>query len=253
MHEALVSRMPRVSRKVNAILIAAAILIGIGLVILSLALSGVEGTTPPPADEDALQGPEAVHTAPASSSTLSQATATTTPALGRATIVGTPRATPTAQTREAVATSTPSATPSPVVSGTPRSATPLPVSTLLPGTPTLPVGGPGAATNLQSEATCSLEDPAKGVSRLSWAPAAKRGAEQRVALTTYVRGFDTGIFVTTEPLPPDRQSFVWERTGPGIIHYWWVLTLHTEGWVPSEVASFEGADCVADYAQTPSP
>jgi len=249
MHDALVFRMPRFSpeqsRRVNAVLAAVAILIGIGLVILS--------ATTQPADEGTPPEPEAVHTLPAPGSALSTATAAATPAPGQATIAATPQPTLVAHTSEIMATSTtPASTPA-ALSGTPRSATPIPVSTLMPGTPTLPVGGPGAATNLQSEATCSLEDPAKGIARLIWTPAERRGAEQRVALTTYVRGFDTGAFVTTGSLPPDQQSFVWERTGPGIIHYWWVLTLQTGGWAPSEVASFEGADCIADYAQTPPP
>ena len=132
-------------------------------------------------------------------------------------------------------------------------ATPTQLPALQTGIPMLPAGGPGAAANLQSEATCNPDDAVKGTARLSWTPSVDRGTEQRVALTTYVRGMETGAFVVTEPLSPDEQGYIWERTSPRITHYWWVLTLHAEGWVPSEVASFEGAICVSDFAQSPAP
>jgi hypothetical protein len=91
-----------------------------------------------------------------------------------------------------------------------------------------------------------VEDPSKGIAKLSWTVAESPGSEQRVAQTTYMLGFERDVFVTTEPVPPDQSTFIWEQPSPGIIHYWWVLTRHADGWVPSEVESFEGATCAVD-------
>jgi hypothetical protein len=126
------------------------------------------------------------------------------------------------------------------------------VSALPSGIPILPPGGPGAATNLQSVPICNLDFSSQGMATLTWTRSKNRGIEQRVALTTYVRGFETGAYVVVGPLPPDQQEVVWEQTNPGITHFWLVLTLHTEGWIPSEVSSFEGAVCLSDSGETTS-
>jgi hypothetical protein len=127
------------------------------------------------------------------------------------------------------------------------SETPAPAPTLPPGTPILPPGGEGAATGLNAEVGCSEIVPRTGIANLNWNAAAPSGSEQRIALTIFPDGFETGNFEVTEALPPNQSSLVWEPLEGQAIHYWRVLTLHSKGWVPSDTASFEGPTCVADY------
>jgi hypothetical protein len=112
--------------------------------------------------------------------------------------------------------------------------------------PTLPAEGPGAASNLRAEVECSLEDPSQGVAKLSWTVASTVGSEQRVDLTIY--GFEDGKFKSSESLPSDQASLVWDELSGRGIHFWRVLTLQPDGWKPSETATFEGPACVANFA-----
>jgi hypothetical protein len=111
---------------------------------------------------------------------------------------------------------------------------------------TLPPGGPGAATALVAEPDC---DPlvGEGIARLSWQPAANAGQEQRIIITIYRDGFETGNFDFSARLSPSDTSIVWDRVHGQAIHHWRVITLQSEGWVPSDTASFEGPPCVADW------
>jgi hypothetical protein len=109
------------------------------------------------------------------------------------------------------------------------------------------------ATDLQARTECSNTQLRKGIAKLSWKIASNVGSAQRVDVTIYRDGFETGKFETIGPLPPGQSSLVWERLDPGIIHYYRVLTLHTQEWVPSETASFEGPTCVADFQPRPGP
>jgi hypothetical protein len=111
--------------------------------------------------------------------------------------------------------------------------------------PVLPAGGPGAATNLDAKVECSKTELRKGIAKLSWRAASIPGREQRIAVTIY--SFDSGQFETTGPLPSDQSSYVWDQLHGQAIHFWLVLNLHENGWLPSEIASFEGPTCVADF------
>lgn len=109
-------------------------------------------------------------------------------------------------------------------------------------------GGVGAATQLSSNPRCAEAGSTTGVADLTWRPAAQPGSEQRVALTIFADGFDTGNFQVSPSLPPGAAGYTWSNTNPGGIHRWRVLTLHGDTWTPSEVASFMGATCVGDSA-----
>ena len=109
------------------------------------------------------------------------------------------------------------------------------------------------ALGLEAKAECSQTELRKGIAKLSWKVAATPGIAQRVDVSIYRDGFETGKFETVGSLPPRQSSLVWERLDPGIIHYYRVLTLHTQGWVASETASFEGPTCVADFQSKPHP
>ena len=153
-----------------------------------------------------------------------------------------------------LASASPTPTPSssheiylPVITNSTLAQSPTPVP---PDIPILPPGGPRAATNLQSEVDC--EAPGKAIARLNWTLATSPGSEQRVDVTIY--SFEGDEFESTGQLPPDQSSLVWERLRGQAIHDWRVLTLHADGWVPSETGSFEGPTCVGeDLEPTPTP
>jgi len=121
-------------------------------------------------------------------------------------------------------------------------------ATPTPDVPILPPGGLGAATNLQSMVEC--EEPGKAIAKLSWTPASSPGSIQRVDVTIY--SFEGDQFEISKPLSPDQSSLVWEQLRGQAIHDWRVLTLQSNGWVPSETASFEGPTCVGKVS-TPTP
>jgi len=105
--------------------------------------------------------------------------------------------------------------------------------------------GQQAASNLESQAGCRQDEPGKGFVDLKWTPAEHRGQEQRLQVTIYREGFESGNFQLSEALPPDRASYQWRPEGQAS-HYWRVLTRHSDGWIPSETARFAGPPCVAD-------
>jgi hypothetical protein len=119
--------------------------------------------------------------------------------------------------------------------------------------PMSPPGGPGAATGLQSDTGCKTEDPGEAFADLSWTVAEERGKEQRVAVTIFRDGFDTGNYEVSEPLDSGQNSLRWERFHGQAIHFWRVLTLHDSGWTPSETASFEGPTCIRDSDEEAPP
>lgn len=165
---------------------------------------------------------------------------------------------PPPSTQAATATATLAATPSPSETYLPlietEAATPTPTSTpsVPSDVPILPPGGPGAATNLQSTTECSTDQPREGIAHLSWTLARNPGEAQRVDVTIVRDGFERGDFQSSPTLTPDESSFAWQPTSPGLIHAWRALTLHSDGWVPSETGTFQGATCVADFV-TPAP
>jgi hypothetical protein len=113
-------------------------------------------------------------------------------------------------------------------------------------------GTPGAvlqpATSLRSSVECSQTQPRQGVAHLSWVPAGGSAAEQRVAVSIYRDGFETGKFDSSESLAPERAALDWRQLSGQAIHLWRVLTRYGDTWVASETASFEGPLCVADNA-----
>lgn len=110
----------------------------------------------------------------------------------------------------------------------------------------LPPGGPKAATNLVAKPDCDGVNPRKAIARLSWTPATKAGQEQRVVVTIFRDGFERGEFDISKVLKPGETNLVWDEIRGQAIHFWRVLTLHPEGWVPSVTARFEGPPCVSD-------
>jgi hypothetical protein len=95
------------------------------------------------------------------------------------------------------------------------------------------VGGPNAAADLKAEARC---DPVelRGIARLSWG-SAESGGEQRVDVTMFRDGFQTGRFETFGPLPANRDEVALTTGEPGISYYWRVLTETGDGWAPSKI------------------
>jgi hypothetical protein len=104
------------------------------------------------------------------------------------------------------------------------------------------------ATSLHSSVECSQTQLRQGIAHLSWVPAGASAAEQRVAVSIYRNGFETGNFDSSESLPPERAALDWRQLRGQAIHLWRVLTRYGETWVASETASFEGPLCVADNA-----
>lgn len=106
-------------------------------------------------------------------------------------------------------------------------------------------GGHSSATDLEAEARC---DPMKltATARLSWKLASPPGSQQRVDMTMFRDGFQTGKFTTTGPLPPDQTQLNLNSGEPGINYAWRVLTLTGEGWVPSETARLPWPSCPVD-------
>jgi hypothetical protein len=117
--------------------------------------------------------------------------------------------------------------------------------------PILEPGGPGAATNLQSEIDCSPVERRRGLARLQWTPAEEPGTAQQIAVTIFKDGFETGQFERSERLPPRQSSLVFEDVQGQALHRWRVLTLQPAGWVPSETARFEGPTCLFDVIEEP--
>lgn len=149
-------------------------------------------------------------------------------------------------TPRTVRSSTVSPSPSPSPNLTPSSSqspAPSPTTPSLGG-PVLVAGGKRAASNLESQSGCSDDELGKGFVDLKWTPATQRGQEQKLQVTIYREGFETGNFQTSEALSPGRPSYRWSRVEGQAIHYWRVLTRHSDGWIPSETAKFEGPSCV---------
>lgn len=121
--------------------------------------------------------------------------------------------------------------------------------TVPPDRPILEPGGPGAATDLRAMAEC--EQPGLPVAELTWTVAEERGEAQRVDVTIY--SFEEGQFQSSQLLPPGQSTLRWYDLNGQAIHFWRVLTLHPEGWVPSDLGGFAGPTCVGRPPGTPTP
>ena len=113
--------------------------------------------------------------------------------------------------------------------------------------PPIPSGGPGAATELSAEAQC--EQPGKPIARLTWTPAGSPGSEQVVQMTVF--SFEPEEYRSSKQLSPEQSSLEWETLSGQASHHWRVLTRQEEGWVSSEISSFEGPTCVGPTPRPP--
>jgi hypothetical protein len=137
----------------------------------------------------------------------------------------------------------------PVFSSTSISRTTSPPTVQIGKSPTgmiLAPGGPGAASGLVAELACGSTDPSQELLNLRWQPASSPGAAQLVEMTIFSEKFDDGRYDASSTLSPDQSTVVWDRVAPGAVHFWRVLTLHDQGWIPSAVARFTPGACIAD-------
>jgi hypothetical protein len=103
-----------------------------------------------------------------------------------------------------------------------------------------------AATRLRSATACSNSEPGRAVANLSWKPALEHGSGQRVIVTIFPNGFDTGRFDRSPLLAPTRSHIQWPRVNGQAIHFWRVLTRHGRKWTATITARFRARACVAD-------
>jgi hypothetical protein len=122
----------------------------------------------------------------------------------------------------------------------------LPPAPRLPrGVPVTAVGGPGAATKLESSIACSSTEKGLAVATLHWRAAHKRGFAQRVVVSIYFHGLERGRPEASAPLSRKRHAFRWYRVHGRAVHYWRILTRHSDGWHASQTLTFTGPTCVS--------
>ncbi|MGB5660693.1 MAG: hypothetical protein WBO54_14525 [Thermoanaerobaculia bacterium] len=131
--------------------------------------------------------------------------------------------------------------------------------------------GPGAAQDLAVEAECSQTEIGWADVVFSWSMPEGAFARQRLDVTSYRNGFELGeyeLFVRPTPKydPPYRKesedsapeqeaeevfqpriTMMLQAIEPGGNDFWRVLTLTSDGWVPSEVARVELPVCPVDF------
>jgi hypothetical protein len=94
-------------------------------------------------------------------------------------------------------------------------------------------GDTNVATDLNAEARCNLTG-SKATGRLVWKPTSAAGNQQRVDITMFRDGFETGNFKSIGPFPAGTADIKLDTGEPGIHYYWRVSTLTREGWIPSK-------------------
>jgi hypothetical protein len=115
----------------------------------------------------------------------------------------------------------------------------------------LSAGGARAASGLQAVSGCSEADLRAEIVELRWALADQPGSAQRIDVTIFSELFADGRYESSPLLVADQSSFQWVRVSPGAVHFWRVLTLHADGWIPSETARFTPGACIGDYVSPP--
>ncbi len=116
-----------------------------------------------------------------------------------------------------------------------------------PGSASGATSGPVAmATNLSAEIFCDPAISNRGLAEFRWTPADPPGQEQRIEITIFKRGFETGAFEESKPVSPDDDVFVFESVQGQAVHRWRVVTVGAAGETVSETARFEGPLCVDD-------
>ena len=111
-------------------------------------------------------------------------------------------------------------------------------------------GGPGAAANLSDSSRCSETKLRTGEVFLTWTPSSS-GVAQRVDISRFRDGFETGTYETSGPLPQSRTATAIEGPEPGIRYYWRVLTSTGGVWASSLVERFEAPTCASDLTILP--
>ncbi len=146
-----------------------------------------------------------------------------------------------------------SVTASPPAAPSASSPVSSPMTSGAPDETVLPAGGPQAASGLQAKSGCSATEPRTETLELQWVLAKQPGTAQRIDVTIYSELFDDGRYDSSPLLSADQTSFAWDGVSPGAVHFWRVLTLHADGWAPSETARFTPGACIGDYVSSPSP
>lgn len=102
------------------------------------------------------------------------------------------------------------------------------------------------ATELAAQVKCSDLERFKSIAQLSWRPAENAGDEQRIDVTIFKDGFETGKYESSKALPPEESSYLFQDVKGQALHRWRVVTLTGNDTIFSETARFEGVVCVGD-------
>lgn len=108
-----------------------------------------------------------------------------------------------------------------------------------------------AASALQVHGDCDRVNAGLPLARFSWTAAKGYSSRQRVDITPYRGGFDSGKFQTIGVTKGKNPILVWRGGEAGINYYWRVLTATPAGWVASETARYEVPTCPVDF-ETPA-
>ncbi len=98
---------------------------------------------------------------------------------------------------------------------------------------------------LSSAPECDASTPGRTVTVLTWNPVVSAG-EQRIDLTIFFNGFESGDFIGTPVLPSAQSTYRLLDLEPGLQYEWRVLTRVEGGWGSSSTATFRGMVCVVD-------
>lgn len=108
-----------------------------------------------------------------------------------------------------------------------------------------PGEGPRSASRLTHETGCSETKLRTGEVFLAWTPASG-GLAQRVDVSKFRDGFETGAYETSGPLSGALDRAALEGPEPGIRYYWRVLTDTGGSWAASATERFEAPTCASD-------
>jgi hypothetical protein len=108
-------------------------------------------------------------------------------------------------------------------------------------------GERSAPSALAYEARCDETTPRASIVSLRWTVAAEEGVlGQRVDISKFPEGFDTGRFETTDLLAPQLATAIVAAPEPGILYYWRVWAATPDGFIASRVERFDAPTCPAD-------
>ena len=108
----------------------------------------------------------------------------------------------------------------------------------------------GAAGSLDFVADCIDGNPRTRRIDFAWSPSATGALAQRLDISKFRAGFESGRFETTGALDSDRNSATLDMGEPGVRYYWRLLTQLSGGWVPSTIERFEVPICPLDSPKT---